>query len=232
MAQINYFAFAKGILASIIVGILWSIFGRALLIGFFGWYGYILYYLLISWFIFPVLIGWRSRDSSKTIVFTYIFYLSALSRDYLLSEYVDWGSIFLYFFGFALIAFVVGGVAGMSFESRIQRVSTPRRRIIHRPIETHHYFVKARQSYPHSMDKFENETYEAKGTLERSITGLRIASFFIFSISFLSLAIYLIAIAMRIEIKGTELITIILAAESIILALYSMIQREKKDGRA
>lgn len=110
--RIIYSSYTRGMSYCMAAGILWLGIGSVLEILYFGHAEYSLFYIMITFFIFPLLIGWKTKEIMKSFVFTYTFYSSSHVFLLIRSSIIDF---FMFLLIFLPMAFFVGGLAGGAF---------------------------------------------------------------------------------------------------------------------
>lgn len=113
MGRANYFPYVKGILFSMLAGLLWVSIGTIIEILYFEFFTVSLPYMIALFCIFPFFIGWKAKGIIKSFVFTYIFYIS--SQIVLISRFVSIIELLLLLLILLLIAFFFGGFPGGAF---------------------------------------------------------------------------------------------------------------------
>ena len=116
-------SYTKGIFLNMASGLLWFGICGALVKLYYGSLTYSVPYMAISFLIFPLFIGWKTREIIRSSVFTYIFYI--FSHGYFLRESSVTDLLFVLFFVFPLMALLVGGLAGGAFGDYEIRFSYP-----------------------------------------------------------------------------------------------------------
>lgn len=196
--RIDYYSYIKGIFVSMLMGLFWHgisyLFIGAITLA------------LVPFIAIPTIIGWGTRDMSKTIVFLYAFYIPFYFEGF------DADSLFLVLFLSTTMAFLMGGFFGAMFEDY-----KPRKKSTY-VIETPYY----------SSEAFQTSSYTKNRIASRNVLiALKIAVYFVLSLMMIIFVSYFIAVIIKINIGVVEFTSVVLTLESIFLALYSMFQREK-----
>lgn len=112
--RIMHSSYTGGIFLSMISGLLWFGYCSTLAKLIYGSLIYSMPYAVVSLIIFPLFIGWKTREIIKSSVFTYIFYV--FSQGYFFFPQFSATDIFLILLViFPLMALLLGGLAGGAF---------------------------------------------------------------------------------------------------------------------